>query len=113
MINSNCDIFNKNQQSYFSDTIHFWHHCNFIILALQTNKKLRDIGTNIALAIQAYTELEPFIENNQSFFVPTGQQMLDLSAAPILFHLQSDIELMEYIKGCDNNVDNLDAKRVC
>ena len=104
-------IFSIKNQQY--NTLYFWHHCNFIIFALQTNKKLRDIGTNIALAIQAYTELEPFIENNQSFFVPTGQQMLDLSAAPILFHLQSDIELMEYIKGCDNNVDNLDAKRVC
>ena len=69
---------------------------------------------NVALALQSYTELEPFIENNQSFLVPSGgQQVLDLSAAPILFHLQSDMELMEYIKSCDNNVDNLDAKRVC
>ena len=68
---------------------------------------------NVALALQSYTELEPFLENNQSFLVPSGgQQVLDLSAAPILFHLQSDLELMEYIKGCDNNVDNLDAKRV-
>ena len=83
------------------------------MLCFQMNSNLRDIGTNVALALQAYTELEPFMENNQSFFVPSGQQMLDLSAAPILFHLQSDIELMEYIKGCDNNVDNLDSKRVC
>ena len=80
----------------------------------QTNENLRDIGMNVALALQSYTELEPFIENNQSFLVPSGgQQVLDLSAAPILFHLQSDMELMEYIKSCDNNVDNLDAKRVC
>ena len=76
------------------------------------NTQLRDIGTNVALALQSYTELEPFMENNQNFFVPTGKQMLDLSAAPILFHLQSDIELMEHIKGCDNNVDNLDGRKV-
>ena len=52
------------------------------------------------------------MDNNQSFISPSGQQTLDFSAAPILFHLQSDMELMEYIKGCDNNVDNLEAKRV-
>ena len=76
------------------------------------NANLKDIGTSVALALQAYTELEPFMENNQSFFVPSGQQMLDRSSSPILFHLQSDLELMDYIKGCDNNVDNLEAKKV-
>ena len=70
---------------------------------------LREIGTNVALALQAFTELEPFLESDSNF----GQTILDLSAAPILFHLQSDMELMEYIKNCDNDVENLDAKKVC
>jgi hypothetical protein len=64
------------------------------------------LGRNTALALQAFTELQPFVDENHH------DQVLDLSSAPILFQLQNDAELMAYIQGCDGDIENLDLKQV-
>lgn len=61
------------------------------------------IGTNLALAIQSAAELQMFTHGGGSH-----GESFDLGAAPVLFHLQNDPELLEYINRCDNNLDNLD-----
>jgi hypothetical protein len=60
--------------------------------------------------LQAYTELQPFsldLTSSSNF-----KGLLDLSAAPILFHLQSDPELLEYIRSCQDDAENLNSKQV-
>ena len=37
---------------------------------------------------------------------------LSLACAPILFHLQKDQTLLQYVQNCDNDVDNLDMKMI-
>ena len=61
------------------------------------------IGNNLALSLQSATELHVFVHGGGSSGEP-----FDLGAAPVLFHLQNDPELFEYINGCENNLDNLD-----
>ena len=61
------------------------------------------IGSNLALSLQSATELHVFAHGGGSSGEP-----FDLGAAPVLFHLQDDPELFEYINGCENNLDNLD-----
>ena len=61
------------------------------------------IGTNLALAIQSAAELQMFTHGGGSNGEP-----FDLGAAPVLFHLQNDPELLAYINRCENNLDNLD-----
>ena len=64
------------------------------------------IGTNLALAIQSAAELNMFTH------VGSYGEPFDLGAAPVLFHLQNDPELLVYINGCENNLDNLDYATV-
>lgn len=67
------------------------------------------IGSNFAYAINAFTELEPYCNKNAFY----SKRILDLSAAPVLFHLQKDPELAEYIKTTANDdVENLDFDKV-
>lgn len=40
------------------------------------------------------------------------QDPLDLSAAPVLFHLQNDRPLLDYVMNCDGDIKNLDSKQV-
>ena len=61
------------------------------------------IGTNLALAIQSAAELQMFTHGGGSHGEP-----FDLGTAPVLFHLQSDPELLGHINRCENNLDNLD-----
>ena len=72
----------------------------------QVTEKSEKIGRNLALALQAFIELQPFLEENNF------DSDLSLACAPILFHLQNDAELLQYVQNCDNDVDNLDMKRV-
>ena len=65
------------------------------------------IGTNLALAIQSAAELHMFTHGGGSHGEP-----FDLGAAPVLFHLQNDPELLGYINRCENNLDNLDYESV-
>jgi len=70
------------------------------------------IGEGISLALQAYTEVEPYLDSNVMSFVSTGQVM-DLSTAPVLFHLKTDPALLSYIRDCSmNNIENIDCARV-
>lgn len=63
-------------------------------------------GRNLALALQAFIEIQPFLDSGNYDHSP------NLSYAPILFHLQNDAELLQYIQSCDNDIDNLDFKKV-
>ena len=83
------------------------------------------IGHNISLALQAYTELEPFTDeasiNTSETMDLSGKQKIILRGhnfnfqflgAPVLFHLQQDQQLMKYIASCDGNIQLLDSKLV-
>ena len=78
------------------------------------NDEIKDsaalLGKHVALALQAYTELQPFLENNSLGI--GSSTVMDLSAAPILFHLQNDKDLLNYIQTCGNNIENLNSKQV-
>ncbi|TRY63137.1 hypothetical protein TCAL_12303 [Tigriopus californicus] len=66
------------------------------------------LGHNLSLALQAYSELEPFLEETIS-----PREILDLSAAPVLFHLQEDPELLHEVQHPeDNNTENLNTKKI-
>ena len=69
-------------------------------------EKSERIGRNLAVSLQAFIELQPFIEENNF------DSDLSLGSAPVLFHLQNDPALLEYIATCEGDIDNLDLKKV-
>jgi len=69
-------------------------------------EKSERIGRNLALSLQAFIELQPFIEENNF------DSDLSLGSAPVLFHLQNDPDLLEYIATCEGDIDNLDLKKI-
>jgi len=71
-----------------------------------TTERSERIGRNLAVALQAFIELQPFIEENHF------DTDLSLGSAPVLFHLQNDSKLLEYISTCDGNIENLDLKKI-
>lgn len=77
-------------------------------LLVQCQELARGLGHNLSLALQAYSELEPFLEESIS-----PREIMDLSAAPVLFHLQEDPELLREVQRPeDNNTENLNTKKV-
>lgn len=63
-----------------------------------TIDRLYRIGSNFALALQAFNEVEPYAEgSNHLPLMPDGETM-DLGAAPVLFHLDQDPEMLELIR---------------
>ena len=69
---------------------------------------MKRIGLNISLGLQAFSEMQPFTEDT----IPS-RETLDLAGAPVLFHLQTDAELLDYVEKCpEENVDHLDFKKV-
>ena len=73
----------------------------------EVTEKSERVGRNLAIALQAFIELQPFLRDVGADFE------VNLSYAPVLFHLQNDPTLMEYIQSCQDDVDNLDLKKVC
>ena len=69
------------------------------------SERSKKLGGHIALALQAFIELQSFIDES-------SEQELDLSTAPILFHLQQDPELLAYVQNCDNDISNLNLSQV-
>ena len=76
---------------------------------------LCDVKYDIEVAFQfqscietkfSFLELQPFLD--QTNF----DNELSLACAPILFHLQKDQTLLQYVQNCDNDVDNLDMKMI-
>ena len=67
--------------------------------------RTEQMGRHIALALQAFIELQSFIDE-------TSEQELNLSNAPILFHLQHDPEMLAYIQNCENDISNLNLSQV-
>ncbi len=84
-----------------------FHFNDFI---LQVQSCAYRIGCNSALSLQAYAELQPFSSEMTSSSNFKG--LLDLSVAPVLFHLQTDPQLMEYIHSCHDDLENLNSKQV-
>ena len=72
----------------------------------EVTERSERIGRNLAVALQAFIELQPFIEENHF------DSDLSLGSAPVLFHLQNDSKLLEYIGTCEDDIDNLDLKKV-
>jgi len=64
------------------------------------------IGRNLAVSLQAFIELQPFLEENHF------DSDLSLGSAPVLFHLQNDPALLEYIGTCEGDIDNLNLKKI-
>ena len=56
--------------------------------------------------IFSFLELQPFLDETNF------DNELSLACAPILFHLQKDQTLLQYVQNCDNDVDNLDMKMI-
>jgi len=67
--------------------------------------RTEQMGRHIALALQAFIELQSFIDE-------TSEQELNLSNAPILFHLQHDPEMLAYIQNCENDISNLNLSQI-
>jgi hypothetical protein len=72
----------------------------------EVTERSERIGRNLAVALQAFIELQPFIEENHF------DSDLSLGSAPVLFHLQNDSKLLDYIGTCEGDIDNLDLKKV-
>ena len=72
----------------------------------EVTERSERIGRNLALSLQAFIELQPFLEENHF------DSDLSLGSAPVLFHLQNDPSLLEYIGTCEGDIDNLNLKKV-
>jgi len=72
----------------------------------EVTERSERIGRNLAVALQAFIELQPFIEENHF------DSDLSLGSAPVLFHLQNDSKLLDYIGTCEGDIDNLDLKKI-
>ena len=91
-----------------SNTFFFWFIGIGMLSQLpdEVTERSERIGRNLAVALQAFIELQPFIEENHF------DSDLSLGSAPVLFHLQNDSKLLEYIGTCEGDIDNLDLKKV-
>jgi len=68
----------------------------------------KNLGTHTALAIQAYDEMKMF--SNEGTIGSGGQ--FSLCSAPVLFHLQQDSALLEYINQFEHDLLQVDYKKV-
>lgn len=75
-------------------------------LSDQVTENAEKIGRNLALAWQAFIELQPFLDENNF------EAEMSLNSAPVLFHLINDQNLLDYIQTCQGDIDNLDLKKV-
>lgn len=73
---------------------------------LQT--KASDFGTHMALALRAHDERQLFTESGGR----GGGAPFCLAVAPVLFHLQSDPELLEYIRGFSDDLSKINYRKV-
>lgn len=73
----------------------------------EVTERCERIGRNLAVAWQAFLELQPFLEDKSNF-----ETEWNLGCAPVLFHFQGDPNLLEYVQTCQEDVDNLDMKKV-
>eukprot|EP00088_Acartia_fossae_P006009 TRINITY_DN12738_c0_g1_i4.p1 TRINITY_DN12738_c0_g1~~TRINITY_DN12738_c0_g1_i4.p1 ORF type:complete len:403 (-),score=77.63 TRINITY_DN12738_c0_g1_i4:207-1388(-) len=71
-------------------------------------KAAKNLGTHTALAIQAYDEVKMFSSEGN---IGSGGQF-PLCSAPVLFHLQQDSELLEYIQGFQEDLIKADYKKI-
>jgi len=69
-------------------------------------KVARELGHHLALAIQAHHEIQQFVGDGG----PPAGLPFNLCTAPVLFHLQNDSELLQYI-GSDQ-LNNLDYRKL-
>lgn len=68
----------------------------------------KDLGTHLALALRAHDELQVFTENGGM----GGGGPFCLASAPVLFHLQSDPELLDYIQGFSDDLSKMSYRKV-
>lgn len=73
----------------------------------EVTERCERIGRNLAVAWQAFLELQPFLEDKSNF-----ETEWNLGCAPVLFHFQGDPNLLEYVQTCQDDVDNVDMKKV-
>jgi len=82
-----------------------------MLLALQPeNLQLaaKNLGSHTALAIQAYDEMRMFSSEGT---IGSGGQF-SLCSAPVLFHLQEDTALVDYINQFEHDLLQVDYKKV-
>jgi len=81
-----------------------------MLLAAREDKEevARQLGENLALAIQAHHELQLFTgDGGLSSGAP-----FNLATAPVMFHLQSDPGMLQYIENNADNMHQLDYRQL-
>merc|ERR1712032_234718 len=68
----------------------------------------KKLGLHLALALRAHDERQVFTESGGL----GGGAPFCLANAPVLFHLQNDRELLEYIQGYSGDLSKLDYRKV-
>merc|ERR1719239_1753304 len=82
-----------------------------MLLAGLEGEKVDDakkLGLHLALALRAHDERQVFTESGGL----GGGAPFCLANAPVLFHLQNDRELLEYIQGYSGDLSKLDYRKV-
>lgn len=67
-----------------------------------------EFGKEIALAWQAYSDLQPFTD---LYRYPPGTAF-DLTSAPVVLHLQRDLSLLSLITSAGDSLENCDFKKI-
>ncbi|KAG0719977.1 Decaprenyl-diphosphate synthase subunit 2 [Chionoecetes opilio] len=67
-----------------------------------------EFGKEIALAWQAYSDLQPFTDLYRH---PPGTA-IDLTSAPVILHLLHDPSLLDYVVAAGNSMENCDFKKI-
>lgn len=105
--------------------LQFWEEKNFkaagslmaksckaaVLLAghsVEIQERAFNFGCKIALAWQAQNDLQHFTDLYRN---PPGTAF-DMTSAPVVLHLKTNPDFINYIHDCDNNLDNLDYKHL-
>lgn len=74
----------------------------------EMQRKGFEFGKQIALAWQAYSDLQPFTDLYRH---PPGTA-IDLTSAPVILHLQHDLLLLDLVATAGDSMENCDFKKI-
>ncbi|XP_045611092.1 all trans-polyprenyl-diphosphate synthase PDSS2 [Procambarus clarkii] len=74
----------------------------------EMQRKGFEFGKEIALAWQAYSDLQPFTDLYRH---PPGTA-IDLTSAPVILHLQHDLSLLDLVNAAGRSMENCDFKKI-
>lgn len=67
-----------------------------------------EFGKEIALAWQAYSDLQPFTDLYRH---PPGTS-IDMTSAPVILHLMHDLSLLDFVAAAGESMENCDFKKI-